>query len=507
MALPQSVLSVETDLSDPHLGGYQDLSSLKESVYAFKSRYCHGVAELSCSELAKALQELTHYFQSLPPAQALNSDIHATLDPLLAFTEELSHLPLDHLAQALTELTPPTLQTLVQGHLRIQRYPTIQTTNGSEFNRLPDLNALLCHPHPETRLEAYQAVRHVLAQHNQWYGCLLNHLIQQRLRKSHSGVSFLYQQLQLQNHSPEAFESILEGTRERVDLFQRFYRLKAKITGRSVRICDLCAPWNYTVTLDPDLQEESIILQAFKEFHPDYGQRVRALLEQAGNPEPIPPSISLHHYNWAFSQAPHPLFTKLQFISPPASDPAEEQIFKTTLHQLLVLEACLRIAPDSETRIALLGHQLENQIKALFYQSLITQFELDLHAHADQAPLQPSFINETWLRLSQDLCGDAVELLPDHQFDWAEVESLFQQPFTCYTSTFGVMAALVCYQHYKQQGREFTHKYLQRLDLFSTGLESNLKLVGIDLENPVDIHQALDVIDGLMDQLEEALED
>ncbi len=531
MAWPQTALSLDTDLSDPHPIGFsdpqwlQDLTSLRERAHSFQLRYTHQVFDLSPLEIASAIQELdsiqTQYAQldTSVRSQAPQPWDHsitttlATIDQQLHFWAiELQQVPPETLEQTLTHLSPPSRYGFVQWHQRIQAYPSVTMPEGDQANSLLTLNQLLYHPHPDIRLEAYQSVRQVLEQHNGLYGLILNSLIQTRHQEalSSNDGSVLLKQLQDQDCSYTAFEAILESTRERVDLFQQFYRLKAKATGRSVRICDLWSPWELGSHLELDQQDNTFILQALREFHPDYGQYVRLPsaptlpLKLGVNP------IGLHcDYRRSLRCVPHAVLSKLQLLDPQPLSLKTAVLTESSsiLNQLLVLDSCLKLTSDAETQAALLTYQLENQINALFHQGLITRFELELYTLAQQGPLTQHFINEVWLRLSQDLCGDAVELLPDHQFDWAEISPLFGQPFSFYAATLGMVVGLACYQNYKHQGRDFTSKYLTMLETPSQpSLESSLNSIGIDLESSVELHQALDLTESLLDQLEEALE-
>jgi oligoendopeptidase F len=99
-------------------------------------------------------------------------------------------------------------------------------------------------------------------------------------------------------------------------------------------------------------------------------------------------------------------------------------------------------------------------------------------------------------------------LLPEHQFDWARVGHLFFRPFYCYSYTLSFVVALACYQQYLQQGKEFVPRYLKLLDTGgSLSPDQALQLVGIDLNDPLTVSQALDYTESLIEQLEEELEE
>ena len=110
-------------------------------------------------------------------------------------------------------------------------------------------------------------------------------------------------------------------------------------------------------------------------------------------------------------------------------------------------------------------------------------------------------------RLYQELCGDAVEVLPEHQYDWARIGHIYFKPFYCYQYTASNIVSLACYQKYLQVGKDFIPGYMELLAAGGSmdQVEALRQYVDVDLENPATIHAALKYVEGLLDQLQATL--
>jgi oligoendopeptidase F len=178
----------------------------------------------------------------------------------------------------------------------------------------------------------------------------------------------------------------------------------------------------------------------------------------------------------------------------------------STFNELLLLDFLLD-SSDPALKLSILTGQLEDQLSLLFRQSTISRLELLIHERATEGSFDHHFVNQKWMELYEQLCGDSVTLLPEHQYDWARVGHIFFKPFYCYQYTASHIVSLACYQQYRQVGKEFVPGYLE---LLSTGgsvdqVEALKQYVGIDLTDSATIYHALEYVQGLIDQLEETL--
>ncbi len=180
----------------------------------------------------------------------------------------------------------------------------------------------------------------------------------------------------------------------------------------------------------------------------------------------------------------------------------------STFNELLLLDYLLKDAGDDKNlRKYLLTRQLEDQLNLLFRQSTISRLELAIHERAESGSFDHKFVNAKWMELYGNLCGDTIELLPEHQYDWSRIGHIFFKPFYCYQYTASNIVSLACYQKYRQVGKDFIPGYLELLAAGGSlnQVEALRQCVDVDIEDTATIRSALDYIQGLLDQLQATL--
>jgi oligoendopeptidase F len=176
----------------------------------------------------------------------------------------------------------------------------------------------------------------------------------------------------------------------------------------------------------------------------------------------------------------------------------------STFNELLLLDYLLQQAEGNPALTkTLITRQLEDQLSLLFRQSTISRLELLVHDRALEGTFDAAFVNQTWMDLYQKLCGDAIELLPEHQYDWARIGHIFFKPFYCYQYTASNIVSLACYQQYLDRGKDFIPGYLELLSVGGSmdQVEALRQYVGVDLEDPATIRGALGYVERLLDRL------
>jgi oligoendopeptidase F len=423
-------------------------------------------------------------------------------------------------------------------HLGAQEYQAVTTPDGKTARTEAQLDALLSHPDASVRYDAYRSVRQVTQRHNLLYGYILNTVCQDhRIESQIRGYpSTFHKQLLVDAVSESVFRAVLEGTEERFDLFQRYYQLKGEASGQKVRICDLYAPWSANDELQPQLDYPTgvgILLEALQQFDIFYANRaadffsnswvdakVRAGKRRGACDFPV---YGKHCYLLlSYTDDYNSLFTLAREIGHGlhfsyASDrqsyfnskpPVLLAEVASTFNKLLLLDYLLeKASEDKHLRKVLLTHQLEDQLRLLFRQSTIGRLELAIHERASQGSFDHNFVNEQWMEFYRQLCGDAIELLPEHQYDWARISHIYSKPFYCYQYTASNIVSLACYQKYREIGKSFISGYI---DLLATGgsmnqVEALRQYIDVDLEDPTTISSALGYVEELIEQLQETL--
>jgi oligoendopeptidase F len=118
---------------------------------------------------------------------------------------------------------------------------------------LAHLQSLQTHPSAEIRWAAYQRLGQHLEAHAELGGFILSVLIRDHLWEAQWRGYDSAAELYLARHGlgQPFWEQLLDGIRDRFDLFQRYYRLKSRALGRSIRTCDLYAPWGIRLLPSP----------------------------------------------------------------------------------------------------------------------------------------------------------------------------------------------------------------------------------------------------------------
>jgi oligoendopeptidase F len=590
--------SQEWDLSDLYAGFddpklEQDLQTLQHQAAQFREQFRGKVNTLSPEQLAEcfktleAIAETSGYIYAFPSlifsADTRNTEAKQFLDKvmesltaienqLLFFDLELQGIEAtqfeqfqkasvlstyQHYLDRIAKYRPYTLSEDVEQtrnqdsltgrqafiqlrsvHLGEQEYEPVTTPDGKTATTEAELGALLYHPNAELRYAAYQSVRKVMKQHNSLYSYILNTVAQDhKIENQMRGYdSTLHKQLLADEVSEPVFRAIMEGTGARFDLFQRYYQLKAKALGQTIRTCDLYAPWTTgDETISPIGYKTGVetLLAALDQFDPNYARRAEEFFLKNWVDAKVRPGkrggafCSYTHgkhsylllsytddYNSLFTLA-HEMGHGLHFEwigdrqsyfnSNPPMVLAE---IASTFNELLLLDYLLKQAKDDKalTR-SLITRQLEDQLNLLFRQSTISRLELAVHDRSTQGSFDQSFVNAEWMKLYQDLCGDAVEVLPEHQYDWARIGHIYFKPFYCYQYTASNIVSLACYQKYLEVGKDFIPGYLE---LLASGgsidqVEALRRFVGVDIEDTETIKGALSYVENLLNQLQATL--
>jgi oligoendopeptidase F len=596
--LPQTDNPQEWDLSDLYRGFddpqlNQDLETLQAQAGEFREKFRDKVKSLTPEQLAdcfktlEAIAEKSGYLYAFPSlifsADTRNTDAKQFLDKvmealtgvenqLLFFDLELQKLEMEqfghlqnasvlegyrHYLSQIAKFRPHTLSEEVEQtrnqdgltgrqafiqlrsvHLGEQDYEPVTTPDGRTVSTESELSALLYHPNPEIREAGYQSVRKVMKQHNSLYAYILNtvaqdHKLENQMR---SYESTLHKQLLADEVSEPVFRAIMSGTRDRFDLFQRYYQLKGQALGQKIRTCDLYAPWTTgDEQVSPITYKTGVetLLTALDQFDANYARRAEEFFLKNWVDAKVRPgkrggafcsyTYGKHSYLlMSYTDDYNSLFTlahemghglhfawiddrQTYFNSNPPMVLAE---IASTFNELLLLDYLLKQAKDDKALTkSLITRQLEDQLNLLFRQSTISRLELAVHDRASQGSFDQSFVNAEWMKLYQELCGDAVEVLAEHQYDWARIGHIYFKPFYCYQYTASNIVSLACYQKYREVGKDFIPGYLELLAAGGSmdQVEALRKYVGVDIEDPATIRGALSYVETLLDQLQATL--
>jgi oligoendopeptidase F len=445
-------------------------------------------------------------------------------------------------------------------HQSEQDYKAVTTSDGRMVETQAELEALLFDSDERVRYDAYCSLQQEREQHNVMYGFILNAICQDHCIESQMrGYPSTFHKQLLASEVPESvFHVVMDGisdseallrtalraskprsvshrSADRTNLFQRYYQLKGKSLEQNIRTCDLHAPW----ISDDELHRVDyktgvqMLLEALNKFDVFYANRAADLFSnkwvdakiRAGKGSGIFcfPTYAKHSYlslsyaddfNSLLNLAHHvgqgvhfgrACDRQTYFNSKPPLLLAE---VAASFNKLLLFDYLLKDAADDEhRRQALLTRLLEDHLNLLFYQSTISRLELILHERAARGSFDHHFVNEQWMKVYRELCGDAVEVLPKDQYNWAGMSEIYANPFSAFQYAAAHIVSLACYQQYQETGKDFIPNYL---DLLASGgsinqIDALRQYVGVNLEDPTTITAALVYIEDLIEQVQATL--
>ncbi|WP_346380669.1 M3 family metallopeptidase, partial [Acidithiobacillus sp.] len=172
--------------------------------------------------------------------------------------------------------------------------------------------------------------------------------------------------------------------------------------------------------------------------------------------------------------------------------------------EMLLTRMLLDGEQDPDVRKSLLCAKIEDIIATTFRQTVLTRFELRLHAERQNGLLSNDRISQIWLEENGRLYGDAVEMIPAYGWGWSYISHFIHSRFYCYSYTFAELLVLALYQQYREQGEAFKPGYRALLE--SGGALSpaaTARLAGIDIESAGFWQKGYDFLAGLIGELQQ----
>jgi len=172
--------------------------------------------------------------------------------------------------------------------------------------------------------------------------------------------------------------------------------------------------------------------------------------------------------------------------------------------EMLVFQSQLALLTDAAQRRAFLCQKLESIFATVFRQTAMNRFEKRMHeGRREQGELSCDQLSEFWLATQGEMFGDSVTLRPDYGVWWSYIPHFLSTPGYVYSYAFGELLVLALYGLYQQQGDSFVALYAELLAAGGSASPYDLvKPFGINLDDPAFWQQGLNVIDGMLRQVE-----
>lgn len=408
---------------------------------------------------------------------------------------------------------------------------TIEVDGESRTMPRDALMAYVQGPVPELRAAAYQELYRVFQNEASILGQIYVNRVrdwsneQVTLRGYPSPITVR----NISNDIPDAaVDVLLDVCRRNVDIFQRYFRLKAGWLGVDrLRRYDIYAPLQ-TSDKSVDFGEAAqLVLETFNRFSPQVEAHARRVFAE----DHIDSEVRKGKRGGAFCYTVRPDLTpwvllnytgKVRDVATLAHElghaihsMAAEGHSILTQHPVLPLaetasvfaerlltDTLLTRESDPSVRRELLASAVDDAYATVMRQAYFVLFEREAHkAILENRPAAQ--LNALYMDLLREQFGDSVEVAPEFEYEWVSIPHIYHTPFYCYAYAFGQLLVLALYRRFEQEGAAFIPGYLKLLAYGgSERPEVMLREAGVDIQDPAFWQGGFDVIGEMIDEME-----
>ena len=326
----------------------------------------------------------------------------------------------------------------------------------------------------------------------------------------------------------EAVNALLDVSRKNVKIFQRYFKLKAKLLGMDkLRRYDIYAPVSNAAKKFEFDAAAQMVFDAFGAFDPKIASLARRVFDQ----NHLDSEIRKGKDSGAFCASVVPEMTPyvlLNYQGRPRDVAVMAHELGHAVHSMLAghhstytFQACLPLAETASTfgemmltdkllseesdeavRRDLLFKQVDDAYATIMRQSFFAMFEKQAHEMA-QKNASVNEISAAYFESLKMQFGDSLELSDEFKWEWVSIPHIYHTPFYVYAYAFGQLLVLSLYQQFKAEGETFKPKYLKILS--AGGSEAPAKILseaGIDIRLAKFWQGGFDVLDKLVSELE-----
>lgn len=336
----------------------------------------------------------------------------------------------------------------------------------------------------------------------------------------------------LGNDVPDsAVDVLLSVCAENADLFQQYFKLKARICGiRAMSRYHLYAPHRTDVKKYRYADAVNMVLAAYRGFSPrmaDLAQQVftdrhidaptrpgklggafcysvvpgltpYVLLNYTGDARDIATMAhELGHAVHGMLAAHHSVFTFHSTL--PLAETA------SVFGERILSDALMQQESNKKIRQGLLLSQLDDIYATVLRQAYFVRFERTAHQMIAEGATGEQ-LAQTYMSELRQQFGKAVKVPDEFQWEWLTIPHIYASPFYCYAYSFGNLLVLALYRTYQQEGHAFVPQYL---DLLASGgsmsPERILASVNVDMTSKAFWQSGFTTIRDMIGQLEATL--
>ena len=397
-----------------------------------------------------------------------------------------------------------------------------------------ELLSLLHHTSADVRFRAFTTFLEKHGENGIVYNAVFNNMALDHGQEMElRGYTSPIQPTNIGNEIPdEAVEHLMAVTEANYGLAREYFRLKAGMLGMDkLRNTDVYAPVVESERKYAFDEAREMVVASYAAYDPDFGRIVGAFFDErrvdvmprtgksggafAMGISPEAPPFLLLNYTGTLRdlatiahEAGHGLHfilaQKQSMLNYHAPLPLAETA--SVFGEMLLTRNLLDNESDPTVRRSLLCAKIEDIIATTFRQTVLTRFELRLHAERKNGLLSSDRIGNIWLEENGRLFGDAVEMIPAYSWGWSYISHFIHTRFYCYSYTFAELMVLALFQKYREEGDSFKPGYRRLLE--SGGALSpadTARLAGIDINEGDFWQKGYDFLQGLIEELKTTL--
>lgn len=326
----------------------------------------------------------------------------------------------------------------------------------------------------------------------------------------------------------EAVDALLETCKDNREVFQEFFKIKAKMLGtEKLRRYDIYAPIKQ---IDRKIDFDSAVktvFEAFDAFHPEFGRLARKPFDE----DHVDSEIRQGKRGGAYcsyvlpGMTPYLMLNYAETIDDMFTVAHEDghaiHGMKSKDHSLLVFDSSIPMAEtastfaeailsdhlmaketDNEVKKYMLASEIDGMYAAIMRQAHFVMFEKEAHDMIAKGATVDE-LSAKYLENLKGQFGDSVDVTDEFKNEWISIPHIYHTPFYCYAYSFGNLLALSLYDKCKKDP-SFKKSYFKILEYGgSESTEKILSEVGIDIKSKEFWQGGFDVIKGMVSELKE----
>jgi oligoendopeptidase F len=160
---------------------------------------------------------------------------------------------------------------------------------------------------------------------------------------------------------------------------------------------------------------------------------------------------------------------------------------------------------DPKRRRMILASKVEDMLNTVVRQIAFCEFERRIHDARAEGELTPDQIGDIWMAVQRESLGPAFNFDDDYRAFWCYIPHFVHTPFYVYAYAFGDCLVNALYAHYQEAEEGFQERFFAMLKAGGTKQHKELLApFGLDASDPAFWSMGLAVIEGFIDELEDA---